>query len=253
MLSAILLLTITALALLLLGLARPRWAFMRARWQVLVVYTLAVMLIPTIGALVIPDEALQTAREVTADAAAPGTPPQAASTEQGPEWTAELRDRWCAALKEKQAISAALTAEGVGANPNEALQPGDTVVLKEKSVLNPAPPRDGRTLEEMLDDIAGLIQVPPGATLEIVDRESDAPTGLTYMARWVERDVTGRVDPVTLSWMNTMEAMSQQVEAREAAFQRRWYPVLIDAFGSLDAANTVEALALDHGIYATCD
>lgn len=261
--TLIALLALAAIILLFAGLIRPRWAFLRARWQVLIAYSAALTVVGVLARAVLPpvDGADATAQDpaavmdvAQAEARAETPAPAATATEEAsPEWTPEVRARWCVVLERKRAISQALTEEGIGANPNEALRPGDSITLQEKSVINPAPVREDRTMDEMLDEIVALVQVPPGSTLEILDRQTDTSTGLMYVARWVERGITGRVDPNTLHWLNTMEAMGHAVDAREAAFKQRWHLVLIEAFGSVEAANTVEALAYEHGIYATCD
>lgn len=167
-----------------------------------------------------------------------------------PEWTPALEKRWCAALKERDAISQALTDEYVGANPNEALQPGAILVLEEKTVIRPRPVRQNRTLEQTLDDIEALVTVPPGQTIEILARTTGARGNLMYVGRWVEGGIEGRILPVTFMWLNTTDAMGRQAEARDAEFVRRWHPILIAEFGSVEAGNAVQAQAFAHGIYA---
>ncbi|WP_404379663.1 hypothetical protein [Caenispirillum salinarum] len=113
----------------------------------------------------------------------------------------------------------------IGANPHEALQPGDVVELEEESVISPAMDSDG-TFEGSMALLAQLAHIPAGDTIEVLAREYDKGDDLTYRVHWVERDAVGFVRPVTLMWLSRdMDRIGEHMDQHEALVAERMAPL----------------------------
>jgi len=172
----------------------------------------------------------------------------------------EIRTLYCDYLGRESQVMRELTFE-MGVNPKESLQPGDVVVLEGEelgAVMAPSlGSRTGRTVEEIIQDIVSLARIPPGNTIEIIERVYDDHNRLHYLAVWLEESVTGFIAPRSMYWLDQdMERMRDHWSEFEAKLDARMEVVGEELFAphGLDPSEVIlKGMVFEiDGIWAPC-
>ncbi|MBF0304195.1 MAG: hypothetical protein HQL41_00905 [Alphaproteobacteria bacterium] len=186
----------------------------------------------------------------------PPPPPPSPAASADPQIAAKDEDdlfaRFCEYEKARSAVSAAVTRE-IGANPEDTLQPGDVVMLKESAVLGPVIETRSLSDEETLQALQRLQTMPAGDRIEVLERAFASTGSLAYRVRWIERDAVGFVKPMALMWMSDNAAISAHVTLRDKLLTERMQPLKKRLFEDAGLNfNTVSHQGLSNGWLLKC-